>query len=193
MLFNSYAFLLLFLPLTLAGFALVRRMSGPTAIWLIAASLIFYGFWNPYYVALVLVSILFNYLVSTHISSAETPGGLLGRRSLLAIGVASNLALLGYFKYANFFIGTLNQLAGSHIGFASVVLPLGISFFTFTQIAFLTEVYRREVTELSVRATFCLSHSSHISSQVPSCVTRMWATISSSCTNAHSSRTSPWG
>src|SRR3954469_17665174 len=105
MLFNSYGFIFLFLPLTFAGFFWLARWSnGVAAAWLAAASLFFYGWWNPILVVLLLASIIFNYLVGRAIVR-ET--GARRSRRLLAVGVAANLVLLGYYKYADFFVSNL--------------------------------------------------------------------------------------
>src|ERR1017187_6033149 len=104
MLFSSYIFLFLFLPTALIGFGLLSRYRGVKAakLWLVLASLFFYGWWNPVYVGLILASMMFNYWVGRQIGRC----GRLGRRAGGALfwGVAVNLLLLGYFKYANFFI-----------------------------------------------------------------------------------------
>src|SRR5699024_1280177 len=103
--------------------------------WLIIASLVFYAWWNPPYVFLVIGSIVVNYLLSLLILRNRS-------RVLLALGVAFNLALLGYFKYANFFITNLDVLFDADWTVGNIILPLAISFFTFTQIAFLVDCYR---------------------------------------------------
>ncbi len=144
MLFNSYPFLLLFLPITVAGFFLLARRSEVlAAAWLGAASLAFYGWWDVRYVPLLLGSIGFNFWAGMNISRA----GASTRKPWLAGAIAANLLLLGYFKYANFFIGTAAWVAGTNLGPLDIVLPLGISFFTFTQIAFLVDTYYGKVTE----------------------------------------------
>lgn len=142
MLFSSHLFIFVFLPAALLGFfALASRPGGErlAKAWLAAVSLVYYGWWNPVYVALILASILFNYWL----------GGLLRRAregrwggALLGAGVTANLALLGYFKYANFFVGTLGNWLGTGWHFEKLALPLGISFFTFQQIAFLVDTRR---------------------------------------------------
>ena len=131
MLFNSYEFIFIFLPAAFAGFFLIARLSFAYAsLWLGIASLVFYGYWNPKYVALLLCSILFNYAFGFVISRAAGP-----RRTLsLAFAITINLALLAYYKYANFFIASTNDIAGTHWSTLDIILPLGISFFTFTQI-----------------------------------------------------------
>lgn len=147
MLFNSYAFIFGYLPITLIGFFLLGRSSQRlAALWLAAASLFFYGWWDERYVGLLLCSIAFNfgagYLIGHKLGQpASQP------RILLVSAIAVNLIFLIYFKYANFFVDNLNQLTGSAWTMAAVVLPLGISFFTFTQIAFLVDTYQGKVKE----------------------------------------------
>jgi D-alanyl-lipoteichoic acid acyltransferase DltB (MBOAT superfamily) len=147
MLFSSYTFLFFFLPATLTGFCLLSRYRGPKAakIWLVLASLFFYGWWNPVYVSLILVSMGFNFQVGRHIGQRVRSGRPAG--GTLFLGVAGNLALLGYFKYANFFIHNVNGVLGLHWDLGRILLPLGISFFTFTQIAYLVDVSRGVVCE----------------------------------------------
>jgi alginate O-acetyltransferase complex protein AlgI len=129
-LFNSYVFVLAFLPLTLGGFFASARL-GRTAggVFLVLASLVFYGWWRPAYVPLLLVSIGGNFFFARLIAATG------GRRAdcLLLAGVTANLAALAYFKY----LATL--LSGFHVAFTAPALPLGISFFTFTQIGFLID------------------------------------------------------
>jgi alginate O-acetyltransferase complex protein AlgI len=148
MLFNSYPFILVFLPVTVAGYlVLCRRWPQVTVYWLVAVSLVFYAGWNPDYVPLLLGSATFNYLAGRLIARARAARR--GGGALLAGSVAANLALLGYFKYANFFIATVGSAAGFDWTFGKIILPLGISFFTFTQLAFLVDVWRGEASESS--------------------------------------------
>lgn len=145
MLFNSYVFLLAFLPVALAGFYLIARRAGAQAaiIWLIAASLFFYGWWEPPYVVLLLGSVLFNWWIGQWlIGMARSPA----RSALLAFGIAGNLALLGYFKYSGFFAANLASFTGESFQFEHVVLPLAISFFTFQQIAYIADCHRGTAT-----------------------------------------------
>ncbi len=144
MLFNSYVFVLLFLPLSVLGFlGFARWGHRHLAIgWLVLASLFFYGWWNPPYLGLILGSILFNYTVGLVLARPGLP-----RKALLVLGVAVNLSLLGYFKYANFFVNNLNAAAGTHLHLAPIVLPLAISFFTFQQITYLVDSFRGETHE----------------------------------------------
>jgi D-alanyl-lipoteichoic acid acyltransferase DltB (MBOAT superfamily) len=156
MLFNSYEFIFFFLPATLALFFLLGRLqSRQWAIGsLVFCSLFFYGWWNPAYLSLILFSIVFNYSFGS-ILTHEKPIPLIGRRGFLAIGVAVNLGLIGYFKYANFFVDTVNALANTNFQIGSIVLPLAISFFTFQQISYLVDAYQGETKEYNF-LRYCL-------------------------------------
>jgi len=137
MLFNSYTFLFVFLPCVLAGcFLMARKSATLAAYWLLAASIVFYGAWDARYVPLLLASITFNYVCGERIAA-----GAAHRRGLLWLGVCANLALLGWFKYAGFFAAASSGLLNTELHVPSIVLPLGISFYTFTQIAFLVDVH----------------------------------------------------
>jgi alginate O-acetyltransferase complex protein AlgI len=150
-LFNSHAFIFLFLPLTaLVFFGLGRFSSKLAAGCLTAVSLFFYGWWNPAYVALLLASILFNFTAGGAIARAHAAGAMLRSRRLMQLAIIANLVLLAYYKYANFFIGNLNAVAGTAWNFEQVILPLGISFFTFTQIAFLVDAWQGKVREYNL-------------------------------------------
>ncbi len=144
MLFNSYGFIFLYLPIVLVGFFLIApRSHRLAALWLASSSVFFYGWWNTKFVSLLLASIVFNYGAGYLIGHAR----LAGRSKRLLVGaLIANLTLLGVFKYANFFIATAS-VAGAQVGLLEIALPLGISFFTFTQIAFLVDVHRGIVRE----------------------------------------------
>ncbi|MBG0776939.1 MAG: MBOAT family protein [Desulfovibrionaceae bacterium] len=146
MLFNSYGFILLFLPVTfLLYFGLIRaRKTTGAKLALVACSLFFYGYWNPRYLALMLFSIGFNFLCGLRIARADTPRA---RKGHLALGVAVNLLLIGYYKYTNFFLANVNALFGTSLPHLDIVLPLAISFFTFQQIAYLVDSYSGTVRE----------------------------------------------
>lgn len=140
MLFTTIEFIALFLPLTMAGFFLLGRINRLyAAAWLALASLVFYGWWNPAFVALLFCSITFNFLLGARLSKTQKDAK---GKALLTFAVGSNLAVLALFKYANFFLGTASDLIGVDVAMADIVLPLGISFFTFTQIAFLVDARR---------------------------------------------------
>src|ERR1043166_3228321 len=134
MLFNSPEFVLGFLPLALAGFFLAGRVGGTRWAlgWLVSASLFFYGWWNPKFVLLLAGSILGNYAVAQQIRQHRS-------KSLLATGIIANLALLGWFKYANFLIHDVLRVNALEL---NIFLPLAISFFTFQQIMYLVETFR---------------------------------------------------
>ena len=148
MLFHSYEFIFVFLPLTIIlFFAIGGRGHHSLAIsFLVGMSLFFYGWWNPVYLVLITGSILFNYFLGMTLNNNEG-GTYFSIRGILIIGVIGNLALLGYFKYANFFVENLNILTGNSIHLEQIVLPLGISFFTFQQITFLIDAYKGETQE----------------------------------------------
>lgn len=163
MIFNSYVFIFAFLPVVIVGFYGLGRYSHHLAtLWLAAASLFFYGWWDARFVGLLLGSIVFNYGAGYMIghSRIDTPHRA---KLLLIASVIVNLSLLGYFKYANFFVDNLNALTGSAITMAKVFLPLGISFFTFTQIAFLVDTYQGKVKEYNfVHYTLFVTYFPHL-------------------------------
>jgi D-alanyl-lipoteichoic acid acyltransferase DltB (MBOAT superfamily) len=140
MLFNSYEFIFGFFPLVFLGFLVLARAGMPALVqvWLVGCSLFFYGWWNYKYLALILASILFNYFVGLVISHSRNHT----RRLWLVLGVCFNLGLLGFFKYADFFISTTNIIFGRDFNLLHVILPLAISFFTFQQIAYLVDRYQ---------------------------------------------------
>lgn len=143
MLFNSYVFLCLFLPITLLGFVLAARAqrAGLLLGWLNAVSLFFYGWWAPRYVVLLLASVVVNFALGRVLVDAGRT--TLVRRRWLIFGIVANLLALGYFKYAAFFAQTFGAVTGARVTIPHIILPLGISFFTFTQIAFLVDTFRK--------------------------------------------------
>jgi len=148
MLFNSYAFIFLFLPVVLAGyFVLGRRSNLAPVVWLALASLGFYSVSNWQFVALLLASIAFNYLIGYLLIAAKLAPT--ARFAALIVGVAGDLLVLGIFKYAGFFAANLNALFATHF-VVDILLPVGISFYTFTQIAFLVDAYRGNVARYAL-------------------------------------------
>ncbi|PXA56702.1 MBOAT family O-acyltransferase [Pseudomonas aeruginosa] len=150
MIFSSAAFILVYLPIVFfVYFALNKfRLIPVGKIWLVSASIFFYGYWSVDYIPLLIASILFNFTVGCLISPSSSIVSIRSyRKPILALSIATNLALLGYFKYANFFIENLNAATGTALNLHEIVLPLGISFYTFTQIAFLVDSYRGEAKE----------------------------------------------
>jgi alginate O-acetyltransferase complex protein AlgI len=145
MLFSSYTFLFQFLPATVLAFAAARRHSPRAGIMVLAgASLFFYGAWRPVYLLLLIASIAINFTLGLRM---EDP---LRRRAIGTLGVALNLAVLCYFKYTNFIFDSVNALTGAPLPFFNIVLPLGISFFTFQQIAYLVDVMRGAKVERDI-------------------------------------------
>lgn len=144
MLFNSYLFIFAFLPITLVGFDIVGRLDSRPAVlaWLIGCSVAFYGLWNPLSLAIIAPSMAINYALARRMQSrmAASPSGGRAASWILAAGVAFNLCFLGYFKYKNFFLDSVNLLSGSDWPLTATILPLGISFITFQKIAFLVDV-----------------------------------------------------
>lgn len=137
MLFSTYTFLFQFLPAVLLAFVAARRHSPRAGILVLAgASLFFYGAWRPVYLLLLLASIAANFALGLLMDKPDR------RRAIGMLGVALNLALLCYFKYTNFIFDGIHALTGATLPFVNVVLPLGISFFTFQQIAYLVDVMR---------------------------------------------------
>ncbi|AEF99600.1 MBOAT family O-acyltransferase [Methylomonas methanica] len=150
MLFNSHVFIFLYLPLVAAGFFAIGRVNQSlAAAWLAAASLFFYAWWSPKYLILLLGSIIFNFVAAAAISQSIKTFEKLKRRWLLTFAITVNLILLGYYKYANFFLESLGPIFGITSGSVDILLPLGISFFTFTQIAFLVDAFQGKSSEPS--------------------------------------------
>jgi alginate O-acetyltransferase complex protein AlgI len=156
MLFNSTSFLLLFLPVTLAAFYCATLVNQVLAkIVLIVASIVFYAIWKPVNLWVLLGSTVINYLLALGILAEHERGRPERRKLLLVIGLTVNLLLLGYFKYTSFLVETANDVFSLSITIHRIVLPLGISFFTFQKIAFLIDVYDRQVGKVSF-LDYCL-------------------------------------
>lgn len=150
MLFNSYEFIFLFLPISFFVYFYLnkKRLTVVSKSWLIFASLFFYSWWNLIYLPLILISILVNYTISNSmIEYDKSTKNLYSKGTLLKIGLAFNIGLLSYFKYMNFFISNINIVFDSKIELLHLALPLAISFFTLQQIAFLVDSYEGLVKE----------------------------------------------
>ncbi len=137
MVFSSLEFIYVFMPVVFAGYLVLRAMRWETGImlWLIGASLAFYANWSVPFLTLLVASVVINYAFHLHIDRYKDKRVLIG-------GIVLNLATIGYFKYALFFSGNVNALLGTSFDPGDIILPLGISFFTFQQIAFLVETWR---------------------------------------------------
>jgi alginate O-acetyltransferase complex protein AlgI len=164
MLFNSYEFIFLYLPTVLVVFFWLARLNPAYSVaWLVMASLFFYGYWNPRYVSLLLASVIGNYCFGMWISKAQADQGLIRRKPLLVLAIISNLLILGYYKYANFFVDNINSAAGTDFSLGVMLLPLGISFFTFTQIAFLVDAWQGKAKEYNfIHYTLFVTYFPHL-------------------------------
>ncbi|MBH8552049.1 MBOAT family protein [Nostocaceae cyanobacterium CENA357] len=160
MLFNSLEFICLFLPITILGFFGLGRFGFRQAaiVWLVFTSFIFYGYWNANYVILIVCSMIFNYVIGNFIAKQyqfNHEQSKFNNNHFLFIGISVNVALLAYFKYANFFVKNLNLLAGTELTLGTIILPLGISFFTFQQIGYLVDSHKGKTIEYNF-LDYCL-------------------------------------
>ena len=152
MLFGSYSFLFIFLPIALAGYFFAARAGATYAVsWLVLASLAFYAVWNPTFVLLLLCSIGFNFAVGRALLSRESDEQEKSRNRLFVLGISGNLLPLFYFKYFGpiVFFAHAHALIAKDLDF-KIILPLGISFFTFTQIGYLVDCYDGEGKDLDI-------------------------------------------
>jgi len=151
MLFNSFEFILGFLPLALAGYLTLVRVHRVAAAFrfLLLASLLFYAWWNPPFLLLLLASIGLNFLVVKAMTARREGGHSTG--PLLGLGIVLNLSTLGWFKYAGFAVANLDRFFGLDLTVPALVLPLGISFFTFQQIAYLVDLHHAKLGPVSFR------------------------------------------
>lgn len=143
MLFNSYEFIFLFLPITLILYFTLNKFGKNELAkgWLVIASLYFYSYFNRTYLILIIISIVINYGIGKKLADNKTD--IIIRKLLLIVGVVFNLGALGYFKYYDFFVSNINSLFGTDIKLLHIMLPLGISFFTFQQLSFVIDMYKR--------------------------------------------------
>ncbi|QKF78377.1 MBOAT family O-acyltransferase [Arcobacter defluvii] len=154
MLFNSYEFIFAFLPITFFIYFYLnsKRLTQASKGFLVFASLFFYSWWNITYLPLILISMLFNYLIGNSLSNniqdnKNRINKSFAKKTVLIFGIICNVALLAYYKYADFFIENFNLVTSSNVNLLHLVLPLAISFFTFQQIAYLVDSYRGETKE----------------------------------------------
>ena len=147
MLFNSYEFIFVFLPITFFIYFYLnhKRLTEASKGFLVFSSLFFYSWWNPIYLPIILVSMIFNYGIGEVFSKDTFTKA--SKNTVLWFAILSNILLLAYFKYADFFISNVNYITGENIGLYHLALPLGISFFTFQQISYLVDSYRGETKE----------------------------------------------
>lgn len=151
MLFNSYSFIFIFLPVVYSFYALLRRQPDlrMALILVIFASLVFYGWGGWFFLTVFMTMMAANTVVGQALLHART-----ARKPLLVFGVGVNLAVLGAFKYAGFLAINVNAAAGTNFPILNLVLPIGISFYTFMNIALLVDIYRGHVKKLSVLEYF---------------------------------------
>jgi len=147
-LFNSYEFIFLFLPFTffIYFYLLQQRLIVGAKGFLVFASLFFYSWWNIAYLPIILSSMLFNYVIGNSLNE-NFKSVRIHKHALLTFGIIANIALLGYFKYSDFFIENFNLAFDGSVPLLHLALPLAISFFTFQQIAYLVDSYRAETAE----------------------------------------------
>ena len=145
MLFNSYEFIFAFLPITFLIYFYLNHKNKiqESKLFLVLSSLFFYAWWNPIYLPLILISMFFNYKIGNLLLNSKNSSN----KKILTFGISTNLLLLGYFKYSDFFIENINFTLGSNFELLHLALPLAISFFTFQQIAYLVDSYRKETHE----------------------------------------------
>jgi D-alanyl-lipoteichoic acid acyltransferase DltB (MBOAT superfamily) len=148
-LFNSPTFLFGFLPVTVALYILLRSLVGPRAVLglLLAVSIVFYGWWNPAYLPLLGALALVNFALAQAMLARRREGRFDRVSLLLTLGVSFDLIVLGYFKYTDFLIESINGLLSRDFALQHIMLPLGISFFTFQKIAYLVDASRGEVED----------------------------------------------
>lgn len=152
MLFNSYIFIFFFLPVCVAGYFLLHRIKQIqlAKVWLLGMSLWFYGYFNPSYILIIGGSILGNYGFSRLLLKQRRENRERAGKLTMAAGVAANTAVLIYFKYVDFFLENVNAVFQTDFEMRNIVLPLGISFFTFQQISYVVDSYRGETKGYSL-------------------------------------------
>lgn len=143
MLFNSYTFILFFLPLVASVYFLLNKYFPVkwARSFLLLASLGFMSFWNVYFALILIISVLFNFVCGTFLSKAAGRGAK-SKQPIFILAIAGNILYLGFFKYCNFFLENINVFFAGRIEMLHILLPIGISFYTFMQIAWLADIYR---------------------------------------------------
>lgn len=149
MLFNSYIFILVFLPIVFASYYLLLSLKNKNVakIFFVIANLYFYSYWNVKYLPIILSSIAVNFTLASILNKLH---GLVLKRVILTIGILFNIGLLGYYKYYDFFMTNINVVFKTDISLLNLALPLAISFFTFQQIAYLVDTFREGTKEYSL-------------------------------------------
>jgi D-alanyl-lipoteichoic acid acyltransferase DltB (MBOAT superfamily) len=144
MIFNSYYFILIFLPLVaVIYFSVNKYISAKSAhFFLLLSSLFFMCLWNIYFTLILLLSVLFNYSCGSAMSNSDEGFSSKRKKIIFLIAVTGNILLLGFFKYTNFLLGSINSLFLTNLHTLNLLIPIGISFYTFMQLAWITDVYR---------------------------------------------------
>ena len=160
MLFNSYIFVLVFFPIVLIGWFGLNHFKQYQAakIFLIIASLVFYGYYNWWYLLIIVFSVILNYSFSS-IMLSEKEGCRKIRKLIFGYALTVNIGSLFFFKYFDFFIGNVNAIFKTDFPFLHIALPLGISFFTFQQLSYVIDSYKR-ATRISRSITFSITRCS---------------------------------
>lgn len=153
-LFNSFEFIFVFLPIAfLIYFLLIRIHPTVGKLWLLASSLFFYSWWNPIYLPLIIASLIVNYSIGSLLGKKTEK--VFVKKALLTIGIIFNVGLIAYFKYSDFFIVNINTIFSTDLNLLRLALPLAISFYTFQQIAYLVDSYRHETKSYNF-LNYCL-------------------------------------
>ena len=151
MIFSSFIFIFVFLPLAVGGYYLFGRKSVKSANrWLLAASFFFYGWWNIGFLPLMLILIVCNYAIGLALHRFRY------KKALLVLGIGTNLAVLGYYKYTDFFIQTINRILHTGWSLHNIILPLGISFYTFQALSYIIDVYMQKTQPEKSFSAFAL-------------------------------------
>ena len=150
MLFNSYIFIFCFFPICFLGYFLLNKTKKYALghLFLLGMSLWFYGYFNPAYLLIIIGSVLVNYLFYRWMKNTKT-------KPVLVFALAVNLGIILYFKYMDFFIENVNAIAKTNLPLLNIMLPLGISFFTFQQISFVVDAYRGQVPDYDFLTYAC--------------------------------------
>lgn len=152
MIFSTYTFIFVFLPIVFLGYRLLNffKFYPVAKLWLVLASFFFYAQGSPTFVLIFAAAVFFNYVIGNLMMKADGPHALRNKRLLLVIGLVQNVGLLGYYKYTNFMIDNYIAVTGNEVSFINIALPIGISFFTFQLIAYLVDCYKGLAEEHSV-------------------------------------------
>lgn len=152
MLFNSYIFIFLFLPITLIGYFVINHFCyhKTAKLWLVIASFVFYGYFNISYLWIIIASIIFNFCINRLFVTMVLKKNKLFRTTVFLVGLLANIGLLVFYKYLDFFFECSNNLFNTDFVYMNLILPLGISFFTFQQLSYLIDSYKGKVPNYNI-------------------------------------------